>query len=64
MHKCFILLFSPFQTSILPGFDPKKIRVSGDGLKPTGVLTSIPTKFNVDVGDEGTSDCDVSIQVI
>lgn len=55
-------MFSPFQTRILPPFDPKKVKVAGEGVQPTGLLASIPTSFVVDVRDAGTADLDITIQ--
>ena len=54
---------SPFQTNILPGFDPSKVKVTGDGVKPSGVLASVPVSFTVDTREAGHADLDVVIRV-
>lgn len=54
---------SPFQTHILPQFDASRVRVTGDGVKPQGVLASVPVSFTIDTRDAGIADLDVSIQV-
>ena len=55
--------FSPFKTRILPSFDASKVVVSGDGVRPRGVLASIPTSFLIDTREAGLADLDVVIQV-
>ena len=55
--------FSPFKTRILPSFDASKVVVSGDGVRPRGVLASIPTSFLIDTREAGLADLDVIIQV-
>lgn len=37
--------------------------MTGDGVKPSGVLASIPAKFTIDTREAGTADIDVVIQV-
>jgi len=56
-------VFSPFKTRILPSFDASKVVVSGDGVRPRGVLASIPTSFLIDTREAGLADLDVVIQV-
>ena len=58
-----VCVCSPFQTHILPQFDASRVRVTGDGVKPQGVLASIPVSFTIDTRDAGIADLDVSIQV-
>lgn len=60
--RCDCALYSPFHTRILPGFDPKKVKVTGAGVQPQGLLASIPTSFTVDVREAGNADLDISIQ--
>ena len=48
---------------MLPGIDPNKIIVTGNGVQPRGVLASLPTSFLVDTRDAGVADLDVMIQV-
>lgn len=60
--RCDCALYSPFQTRILPGFDPKKVKVTGAGVQPQGLLASMPTSFTVDVREAGNADLDISIQ--
>jgi len=55
--------FSPFKTRILPSFDASKVVVSGDGVRPRGVLASMPTSFVIDTREAGLADLDVVIQV-
>ena len=54
---------SPFKTRILPSFDASKVVVSGDGVRPRGVLASLPTSFVIDTREAGLADLDVVIQV-
>ena len=54
---------SPFQTTVLPTFDASKVKVTGDGVKPTGVPASMPATFTVDTREAGIADLDVLIQV-
>lgn len=37
--------------------------VSGDGVRPRGVLASLPTSFLIDTREAGLADLDVVIQV-
>ena len=37
--------------------------VSGDGVRPRGVLASLPTSFVIDTREAGLADLDVVIQV-
>ena len=63
-HDCLnYFASSPFNTRILPSFDASKVVVSGDGVKPTGVLASLPTSFMIDTREAGLADLDVVIQV-
>ena len=55
--------FSPFKVRVLPGIDPNKVIVTGNGVQPRGVLASMPTSFLVDTRDAGVADLDVMIQV-
>jgi len=59
----FCVFSSPFKTRILPSFDARKVVVSGDGVRPHGVLASIPTSFLIDTREAGLADLDVVIQV-
>ena len=46
------------------GHDASKVKVYGDGVKPTGVLASLPVSFAVDTSQAGVADVDILIQVI
>ena len=46
------------------GHDASKVRVYGDGVKPTGVLASLPASFTVDTSQAGVADVDILIEVI
>ena len=48
---------------MLPQFDPSKVKVTGDGVKPQGVLASVPVSFVIDTREAGIADLDVVIQV-
>ena len=54
---------SPFHTRVSPGHDASKVKVSGDGVQPTGVMASMPVSFVIDTRDAGLADLDVVIQV-
>ena len=45
------------------GHDASKVRVYGDGVKPTGVLASLPVSFTVDTSQAGVADVDILIEV-
>ena len=62
LMKSFVC-FSPFKVRVMPGMDPGKVVVSGNGVQPRGVLASLPTTFLVDARKAGTADLDVMIQV-
>ena len=44
-------------------FDASKVKVSGEGVKPTGVLASLPVSFTIDSREAGVADVDVNIKV-
>jgi len=46
------------------GHDASKVRVYGDGVKPTGVLASLPVSFTVDTSAAGVADVDILIEVL
>jgi len=46
------------------GHDASKVRVYGEGVKPTGVLASLPVSFMVDTSQAGVADVDILIEVI
>ena len=48
---------------VLPTFDASKVRVSGDGIQPSGVKASIPVSFLIDTREAGYADLDVGIVV-
>jgi len=54
---------SPFKTRILPTHDSTKVLVTGDGVKPVGVLASLPVSFVIDTREAGLADLDVIIKV-
>ena len=54
---------SPFQSRVQPGHDASKVKVTGDGVQPKGVLASMPTSFVIDTRDAGSADLNVVIQV-
>jgi len=43
--------------------DASKVRVYGDGVKPSGVLASLPVSFTVDTSQAGVADLDILIEV-
>ena len=45
------------------GHDASKVRVYGDGVKPSGVLASLPVSFTVDTSQAGVADLDILIEV-
>ena len=45
------------------GHDASKVKVYGDGVKPTGVLASLPVSFTVDTSQAGIADVDILIEV-
>ncbi|XP_064632240.1 filamin-A-like isoform X7 [Lineus longissimus] len=53
---------SPFKTKVLPKSDASKVKVVGDGVKPTGVPASLPVSFTVDTKEAGVADLGVEIQ--
>eukprot|EP00918_Siedleckia_nematoides_P105694 GHVU01230790.1.p1 GENE.GHVU01230790.1~~GHVU01230790.1.p1 ORF type:complete len:2480 (+),score=363.92 GHVU01230790.1:158-7597(+) len=52
---------SPFQTFVKPSWDATRVRVTGDGVKPHGVVASMPVSFEVDTRDAGNAELDVVI---
>ena len=55
--------FSPFNIAVQPGSDADKVKVTGDGIKPT-VLASMPVQFTIDTRDcKLPAETDVVIQV-
>ncbi|ESO10099.1 hypothetical protein HELRODRAFT_72745 [Helobdella robusta] len=53
---------SPFKIPVESSINPQKVKVNGDGIKPTGVLASLPVQFVVDASEAGPADIDVVIQ--
>jgi len=53
---------SPFKTRILPSYDSGRVKVTGDGVKPVGVLASLPVSFLIDTREAGLADLDVIIK--
>jgi len=45
------------------GHDASKVRVYGDGVRPTGVLASLPVSFTVDASQAGIADVEILIEV-
>jgi len=43
--------------------DASKVKVYGDGVKPTGVLASLPVSFTVDTIQAGVADVEILIEV-
>ena len=43
--------------------DASKVKVYGDGVKPSGVLASLPVSFTVDTSQAGVADVDILIEV-
>ena len=43
--------------------DASKVRVYGEGVKPSGVLASLPVSFTVDTSQAGLADVDILIEV-
>lgn len=62
--KCFCHpFFSPFNIAVQPGSAADKVKVTGDGVKPT-VLASMPVQFTIDTREaKKPADVDVVIQV-
>ena len=58
-----ILHYSPFMVPVKPGADPGKVKVYGEGVRPSGVLASIPTNFTVDTREAGNAELEVNIKV-
>ena len=57
---------SPFNVKVestVKAPDASKVRVYGDGVKPVGVIASMPVSFTVDASEAGQGDVDVVIQV-
>ncbi|XP_033105524.1 filamin-A-like isoform X2 [Anneissia japonica] len=52
---------SPFNTRVLPQFDASKVKVSGPGVQPSGVLASLPVEFLIDTKEAGEAQLAVSI---
>jgi hypothetical protein len=46
------------------GFDASKVKVYGDGVKPSGVLASLPVSFLVDTTQAGVADIEIIIEVV
>ena len=45
-----------------PAWDAKKVKVTGEGIRPHGVKASLPAKFRVDTREAGFAPMDVLIQ--
>ena len=57
-------VFSPFTTNVQPAVvDPRKVSVSGVGIRPEGVPASLPISFKVDTREAGQSNLDVVVKV-
>lgn len=54
---------SPFTTDVQPSsVNPQKVKVSGSGVKPTGVPASLPVSFTVDTREAGKAPLDVIVK--
>jgi len=43
--------------------DASKVKVYGDGVKPSGVLASLPVSFTVDTSQAGDAEIEIIIEV-
>lgn len=55
---------SPFTVKINPAFDASKVKVTGPGIKPTGVKSMQPTYFEVDASEAGEGNVDIKIEPV
>lgn len=55
---------SPFKVKINPAFDASKVKVTGPGIKPTGVKSMQPTYFEVDASEAGEGNVDIKIEPV
>ncbi|CAH1784407.1 unnamed protein product [Owenia fusiformis] len=53
---------SPFKTNVLPAHDASKVKVTGPGVDPKGVLASMPVAFLIDTREAGIADLEVAIE--
>ncbi|XP_065067168.1 filamin-A-like isoform X4 [Rhopilema esculentum] len=53
---------SPFKVKIEPAADASKVKVSGPGIKPTGIRAEEPTYIEIDASEAGEGNVDVSIE--
>ncbi len=57
---------SPFMQNVLPGCEPHKVRVTGEGVRPTrseGIPAGHPTTFQVDTREAGSGDLELTVTV-
>ncbi len=54
---------SPFTQHVLPRCEPHRVIVTGDGVRPNGVLASLPTEFKVDPTKAGVGNTEVDVKV-
>ena len=47
-----------------PAFDASKVKVTGPGIKPSGVKSMEPTYFEVDASEAGEGNVDISIEPV
>uniref|UniRef100_A0A1I8IQS4 Calponin-homology (CH) domain-containing protein n=1 Tax=Macrostomum lignano TaxID=282301 RepID=A0A1I8IQS4_9PLAT len=53
---------SPFSVHTLPKCEPHKVVVTGEGVRSSGVLASLPTEFCIDTTEAGEGDLQVTIE--
>lgn len=57
---------SPFMQNVLPACEPHKVRVTGEGVRPTrsdGLPAGHPTTFQVDTREAGSGDLELTVTV-
>lgn len=57
---------SPFTQNVLPSCEPHKVRVTGEGVRPTradGLPAGHPTTFQVDTREAGSGDLELTVTV-
>lgn len=62
VDEFFFFVFSPFKTSVEPGVDASRVRVSGAGVQDN-IPASLPVTFLIDTREAGIADLEVLIKV-
>lgn len=65
MHGDTLIPGAPYHVNILPRSEVDKVRISGEGVHPTGAFLtpSVPVQFHVDVSEAGHGDIQLSLSV-